>query len=197
MPAGSRRPKVRRMGFFRREPLHERLAREGGMTERPPQGAPRPLWQEPGVTGLHRPREADAVVTVDAPEVEGNAVRFVSLPDGSLLVEEGPDSPLDALAGAVEQAVRPPYRARAIRRGETLWAVEARRIEVLPLPDGPEGEAIDLAHTADGSTLEVDGEQIFGSLPALEQRGEREGREYTVHAERLDGDLWEVRAAAL
>jgi len=185
------------MGFFRREPLHERLAREGGMTERPPQGAPRPLWQEPGVTGLHRPREADAVVTVDAPEVEGNAVRFVSLPDGLLLVEEGPDSPLDALAGAVEQAVRPPYRARAIRRGETLWAVEARRIEVLPLPDGPEGEVIDLTHTAEGSTLEVDGEQIFGSLPALEQRGEREGREYTVHAERLDGDLWEVRAAAL
>jgi len=185
------------MGFFRREPLHERLAREGGMTERPPQGAPRPLWQEPGVTGLHRPREADAVVTVDAPEVEGNAVRFVSLPDGSLLVEEGADSPLDALAGAVEQAVRPPYRARAIRRGETLWAVEARRIEVLALPDGPGGEAIDLAHTADGSTLEVDGEQIFGSLPALEQRGEREGREYTVHAERLDGDLWEIRAAAL
>ena len=185
------------MGFFRREPLHERLAREGGMTDRPPQGAPRPLWQEPGVTGLHRPREADAVVTVDAPEVEGNAVRFVSLPDGSILVEEGLDSPLDALAGAVEQAVMPPYRARAIRRGETLWAVEARRIEVLTLPDGPEGEAIDLARTADGSTLEVDGEQIFGSLPALEQRGEREGREYTVHAERLDGDLWEVRAAAL
>jgi len=185
------------MGFFRREPLHERLAREGGMTERPPQGAPRPLWQEPGVTGLHRPSEADAVVTVDAPEVEGNAVRFVSLPDGLLLVEEGPDSPLDALAGAVEQAVRPPYRARAIRRGETLWAVEARRIEVLPLPDGPEGEVIDLTHTVEGSTLEVDGEQIFGSLPALEQRGEREGREYTVHAERLDGDLWEVRAAAL
>ena len=68
---------------------------------------------------------------------------------------------------------------------------------MLPLPDGPEGEAIDLAHTADGSTLQVDGEQIFGSLPALEQRGEREGSEYTVHAERLDGDLWEVRAAAL
>jgi len=176
------------MGFFRREPLHERLAREGGMAERPPQGAPRPLWQEPGVTGLHRPREADAVVTVEAPDVEGNAVRFVSLPDGSLLVEEGPDSPLDALAGAVEQEVRPPYRARAIRRGETLWAVEARRIEVLSIPDAPAGEAIDLAHTA---------EQIFGSLPVLEQRGEREGSEYTVHAERLDGDLWEVRAAAL
>jgi hypothetical protein len=186
------------MAFLRRrEPLHERLAREGGMTERPPQGAPRPLWQEPGVTGLHRPREADAVVTAVAPDVEGDAVRFVSLADGSLLVEEGVDSPLDALATAVEQELRPPYRARAVRRGEALWAIEAKRIEVLEIPDAPGGDAIDLTHTADGTTLTVDEERIFGSIPVLEERGQREGREYNVHAERLDGDAWEVRAAAL
>jgi hypothetical protein len=186
------------MAFLRRrEPLHERLAREAGMTERPPQGAPRPLWQEPGVTGLHRPREADAVVTAEAPDVEGDAVRFVSLADRSLLVEEGVDSPLDALAAAVEQELRPPYRARAVRRGETLWAIEAKRIEVLSIPDAPRGDAIDVTQTADGLTLTVDDERIFGSIPVLEQRGEREGSEYTVHAERLDDDVWEVRAAAL
>ena len=186
------------MAFLRRrEPLHERLAREGGLTERPPQGAPRPLWQEPGVTGLHRPREADAVVTADAPDVEGDAVRFVSLADGSVLVEEGVDSPLDALAAAVEQELRPPYRARAVRRGETLWAIEAKRIEVLSIPDAPEGDTIDLTQTADGLTLTVDDQRVFGSIPVLEQRGQREGRDYTVHAERLDDDAWEVRAAAL
>jgi hypothetical protein len=186
------------MAFLRRrEPLHERLAREGGMAERPPQGAPRPLWQEPGVTGLHRPREADAVVMADAPDVEGDAVRFVSLGDGSLLVEEGTDSSLDALATAVEQELRPPYRARGVRKGETLWAVEAKRIEVLAIPEAPEGDAIDLTHTADGTTLAVDDQRIFGTIPVLEQRGQREGSEYTVHAERLDGDAWEVRAAAL
>jgi hypothetical protein len=186
------------MGFLRRrEPLHERLAREGGMTERPPQGAPRPLWQEPGVTGLHRPAEADAVVTAEAPDVEGDAVRFVSLADGSLLVEEGVDSPLDALATAVEQGLQPPYRARAVRQGETLWAIEAKRIEVLAIPDAPDADEIDLTHTADGETLAVDGERIFGSLPVLDQRGRREGSAYTVHAERLDGDVWEVRASAL
>jgi hypothetical protein len=177
--------------------LHERLAREGGMTERPPQGAPRPLWQEPGVTGLHRPREADAVVTAEAPDVAGDAVLFVSLADGTLLVEEGADSPLDALAAAVEQELRPPFRARAVRRGETLWAVEAKRIEVLSIPDAPAGDAIDVTHTADGTEVAVDGERIFGSIPVLEQRGQREGRDYTVHAERLDDDVWEVRAAAL
>src|SRR3954452_19185916 len=119
------------MGLFRREPLHERLPRPGGLTERPPQAAPRPLWQEPGVTGLYRPRAADAVVTVDAPDVEGDAVTFVSLADGSLLVEDGGESPLERLAPAVEGVVQSPYRARAVRRGETLWAVEAKRIEVL------------------------------------------------------------------
>ena len=43
----------------------------------------------------------------------------------------------------------------------------------------------------------ADGRQLFGTLAALERRGEREGRDYAVHAERLDGDFWEVRAAAL
>lgn len=149
------------------------------------------------MTGLWRPREADTVVTVEAPDVEGDAVRFVALPDGTLLVEEGADSPLEPLAAAVEEKLRPPYRARAVRRGETLWAVEARQIEVLALPDAPGGETIVVTRTGDGTTVAVEGQRIFGSLPALEQRGEREGREYTIHAERLDGDLWEIKAAAL
>jgi hypothetical protein len=185
------------VGLFRRgESLHDRLAREGGLVaeEAAPQ---RPFWQEPGFTGHFRPRQADAVVTVDAPDVEGDSVRFVSLPDGSLLVEDGADSSLDALAAAVEQRLRPPYRARGVRRGASMWAVEASAIEVLALPDAPGGEAIDLTRTAEGTSLAVDGQRIFGSLPALEERGGREGADYAVHAERLDGDLWEIRAAAL
>src|SRR5206468_1424387 len=107
--------------------------------------------------------------------------RFVSLPDGSLLVEDGSDSSLDALAAGVDQELRAPYRARGVRRGESMWAVEASRIEVLELPDAP-GDAIDLTRTGDGTILAVDGQQIFGSVPALEQRGEREGADYAVHA---------------
>jgi hypothetical protein len=146
---------------------------------------------------MHRPREWDATVTADAPDVEGDSARFVALPDGTLLVEEGADGSLDPLAAAVEHSVRPPYRAQATRQGESLWAIQARRIEVLSLPNGPDGDTIDLTHTAEGSTLAVDDARSFGSLPPLEARGEREGRDYTVHAERLDGDLWEIRAAAL
>jgi hypothetical protein len=183
--------------FRRREPLHERLAREAGMNAAPPPLDPRPVWQEAGIHGMQRAREWDATVIADAPDINGNAVRFVALPDGTLLVEDGPDDSLEPLAVAAEQAVHAPYRAQATRQGESLWAIQARRIEVIELLDGPEGEAIDLTHTADGSTLAIDDARVFGSLPRLEERGAREGREYTVHAERLDGDLWEVRAAAL
>src|SRR5207248_7960819 len=98
------------------------------------------------MTGHFRPREADAVVTADAPDVQGDAVRFVALPDGSLLVEDGSDTPLEALASAVEAELRPPYRARAARQSDSLWAVQARRIEVLELPDAPGGDTIDLTH---------------------------------------------------
>jgi hypothetical protein len=185
------------VGFLRwREPLHERLAREGGLG--PPASVdPRPPWQPVGVHGLQRPREWDVTLMADAPELEGDAVVFATLPDGTVLVEEGADDSLEPLATAVEQDLPAPYRARAARQRESLWAVQARRIEVIELRDSPEGDTIELTHTADGTTLVVDDARIFGSLPALEERGAREGAEYTVHAERLDGDFWEVRAAAL
>ena len=185
------------MGLFRRrEPLHERLAREGGLIERPV-APPRPLWHESGISGLFRPRQADVVVTADAPEIEGDAVQFVVLPDGSLLVEEGPETSLEPLAAAVEQELRPPYRARGVRRGELMWAIEATRIQVVALPDGPGGDALDVTRTDEGTTTSVDGQRIFGTIPALEELGEQQGPDFAVHAERLDGDLWEVRAAAL
>jgi hypothetical protein len=183
--------------FGRREPLHERLLREAGLSGETAPIDPRPVWQEMGVHGIQRAREWDATITADAPDIEGDTASFVALPDGTLLVEDGPDDSLEALATAVEQVVRAPYRARAARQKASLWAIQARRIEVIELPDVPEGDAIDLTHTAEGSALAVDGARIFGSQPRLEELGVREGREYVVHAERLDGDLWEVRATAL
>jgi hypothetical protein len=179
--------------FGRKEPLHERLAREGGMVER----EPRAPWREVGIHGMQRAREWDVTVTTEAAGVEGDAATFVVLPDGSVLVEEGADSSLQALADAVEQELRPPYRARAARIRGDLWGVQARRIEVIELRDAPAGDALDLTETGEGRVMRVDGQQVFGTVPELEARGEREGREYAVHAERLDDDLWEVRASAL
>jgi hypothetical protein len=182
--------------FRRREPLHDRLAREGGLVA-PAAIDTRPPWQETGVHGVHRPREWDVTVNAVAPDLDGDAARFVVLPDGTLLVEDGPDAGLEPLTAAVEQEISAPFRARAARQRDTLWAVQGRRIEVLELRDGLEGDTIDVTHTSDGTTLTVDDARTFGSLPPLEERGAREGREYAVHAERLDGNLWEIRAAAL
>jgi hypothetical protein len=196
--------------FFRRqETLNQRLMREAGLlpdqqaadvgaapVEAPP-ATPTPQDSLAGIHGRHRPREADVFVTADAPEIDGHRVQFVTLPDGSLLVEHGGDSPLDPLAAAVESQLRSPYRARAVRQNESLWAIEATRLDVVSLPDAPGGDAIDVTRTEEGTTTSIDGQRIFGSIPALEERGEQQGRDYAVHAERLDGDLWEVRAAAL
>lgn len=179
------------MGLFRRrEPLHEKLAREGGLRSTPDLD-PRPRWQETGVHGIARPREWDATVTADAPDVAGDAVRFVVLPDQTVLVEEGGDESLEPLAAAVEEVLQPPYRARATRQSEAMWAVQARKIRVLEIPDGPAGETIELVTTRDGTTLTVDDAREFGSLPQLEGLGD------VVRALRLDGDLWEIQVEKL
>lgn len=183
--------------FRRREPLHERLAREGGLGAAPPALDPRPPLLETGIHGIQRPRSWDATVAAEVDGIDADEAQFVVMPDGSLLVEEGPDASLEGLAEAVERELRPPYRARAVRRGEMLWAVQARRIEVLELPGAPDGETLDLTRTADGAELRVDGERVFGTVRGLEERGLREGQEFAVHADRLDGDLWELRASAL
>jgi hypothetical protein len=185
------------MRFWRREPLHERLAREGALgREEPVAGDARPRWGETGIHGIHRVREWDVVATVEAPDVPGDAVAFVALPDGSLLVEEGDaEAELDPLAQAIEGELAPPYRARAARQEGDLWAVSARRIAVEQF-EAP-GEEIELTSHDDERTLLVDGEREFGGVPALERLGERQGASYAVLAHRLDGDLWEVRVSAL
>ena len=105
------------MSLFRRKPLHQRLAEEGGLIE----PSTRPLFTgsvpETGIHGIPRERQYDAVVTTEAPDVEGATARFVALEDGSLLLEEG-DGDLTHLADAIEQEVSRPYRAIAVRRGD-------------------------------------------------------------------------------
>lgn len=181
------------MGLFRRKPLHERLAEEGGLVEKTPAA---PLFtgviSETGIHGVPRERQYDAVVTADAPEVEGASAVFVALEDGSLLVEEG-EGDLTALADAIEQEVARPYRATAIHRGGSQWAVAAHGLRVLELPE-PGGDEIELALNGDEKTLVVDGNRSFGTIPELEALGDGD---VVIRASRLDGTLWEVRVDPL
>jgi hypothetical protein len=172
--------------FRRPEPLHVRLAREGGIPL--DEAKTRPAWDATGIHGLHRAREWNAVVTVEAPQLTGDRASFVALPDGSLVVEDGPE-PLDLLANALEEELRPPYRAEAVRR-EALWVVAGRQIEVVELP-GLAGEELELVLHRGERTFLVDGERGFGGLPSLERP------DHVVRARRLDGELWEVEATPL
>jgi hypothetical protein len=183
------------LGFWRREePLHERLAREGGIALPGSGRGRRPPWDEVGIHGLHRQRDWDAVVAVEA-DAPGNEVRYVVLED-TVLVESDGELP-DALAAAFDGRLDPPYRVVGIRRDDGVWALGGRRIETVELPGAP-GETIDLAVAEDGETLLVDGERGFGSIPGLDDLARERGLAHSViHAERLDGDLWEVRVAAL
>jgi hypothetical protein len=200
----------------RRETLHEKLLREGGLEGGPTDAEPpAPLVPEPkhpgpphfgmprafeqaAVTGLQRFREWDVTVTTEATGLEGGEVSFVALPDGSLLVdEEVGDESLAPLADAVEEQLRPPYRARGVRRRGDVWAVAASKIEVVDLEPDVAGDEIELVSRAGERILAVDGARSFGSAPRLERLAERRSSDYVVHASRLDGSLWEVRVSPL
>jgi hypothetical protein len=207
------------MGLFRRrkETLNEQLLHEAGLddaTEAPVPEAgvpedPSPtdpfagtypaqnvlgLW----VRAMARPGEYDAVVSVHAPEIHGDTAEFATLANGDVIVDtEQGDADLSPLADAVEKHVEPPYRVVA-RRGEgDMWSVAARGIDVLEL-DFSDGDEIELASIDGHIDLKVDGKPWNGRIPELEHAGEAaNGEDYVVQAERLDGDLWEVRASPL
>lgn len=185
------------MGFFRRsEPLHERLAREAGLGAQPAPEQPPLGWMETGIHGVPRQRQWDGVVTVDAEGVVGDTVHFVALPDNTLLVDEDVDA--EPLAAALDDAVDPPYRAEAVRRSETQWAVGIRQIEVVDLgEDSAEGQDLTLTWRDGSHELLVDGIQEFGSIPALERLAEGRGASYVVQGHRLVDNLWEVRVTPL
>lgn len=204
------------MRLFRRgETLNERLLREAGLHEQQADSAvetpPAPL--DPVVAfrqqfdsgagalagaGLPpRARHWDTFVTAEAADVAGHEVDFVALPDGTILVEEEEgDAALEPLANAVETKIAPPYRAKAVKQTDRIWAISVMQIQVARFEQ--DGDTIELTQTSDGRALRVDGMPSFGSVPELERIGEnRAGPAYAVHAERLDADLWEVRVAAL
>jgi Fe2+ transport system protein FeoA len=193
--------------FRRRKALHERLADAGGLSDGliepvPSLSADTPGWDgerrgEPGIHGVPRARRWDAVASAEAPALTGDAVHFVALEDGTLVVDEDePDGALASLADAVEETIPPPYRAEAVRKSAETWAVAASRIAVARIP-GLSGEQAELTSTREGRVLRVDGRTTMGSQRELERLGETEGTEYVVLAKRLDGDLWEVEATAL
>jgi hypothetical protein len=180
----------------RRETLNEKLLRgldAPPQWESPIHHARPPDFPPAGITGIARVREWDASASVDAPELRGEEVEFVVLPDRSVIVdEEVGDAPLAPLADAIEESLAPPYRAKGVRQGATVWAVAARAIDVVELRPDVEGDTIELAAHGGERTLTVDGARAFGRIPQLEAVGEARSPDYVLRVRRLEGPLWEV-----
>jgi hypothetical protein len=172
--------------LFRRESLQQKLARQGGLLDSAPGEDRRAPWDKAGIHGVHRPREWDEVATVEA-DLPGDHASFVVL-ENQVVIEEGPDD-VSALADAI--SLDPPFRAEAVRRSEGIWAVAARRIEVVRLP-GQDGAELEQARHGGELTFVVDGSRRFGTIAALERDGD-----YSVRARRLNGELWEAEASLL
>jgi hypothetical protein len=186
------------MGMWRREPLHERLAREAGLEPaEPAPHDPGPHWGEVGIHGVHRPRAWDAVVTVDAPDLRGERAVFVILPDSSLLIEDYAfDDDLTPLADAIEAAAGAPLRAEAVRRDGTLFSIGARRMHVAELPEDIEADELELTIAPDGERVLLGDGSRMVPLPSLERLvALRWGN--VIRARRLDGPLWEVEFATV
>jgi hypothetical protein len=198
------------VGFWRKEePEHERQAREAGIDLEgmtPPEQMlplePQPRFpfvaglREPGVHGIHRQREWDFVGTTVAPGLADDRIVFVVLPDETLLIEEGEGGDVEPLAGAVESQLELPYRVVAVRQEGDRWAVAANQIEARELP-GVAGEEITLTLQGTNRELLLDGVEAEERVPALEQLAEERYDAFVLEAERLDGDLWEVRISPL
>jgi hypothetical protein len=171
--------------FRRREPLHVKLAREGGLAQdEPPPHDTTPRWGETGIHGVARPRQWDEVTTAVTDGPAGSRTEFVVLPDGTLAGAPA-DGPL-----AEALSLEPPYRAEAVRRGPELWAVAARRIRVVRFDHV--GTEIELTVRDGGRTLLVDGESAFGSVRELEDL--LGGGDGIVRAQRIAGADWDVQA---
>ena len=186
--------------WSRRKPIHEELAEGTGLLDWEPRREPFVSAFSGTLDVLHggRPRRWDTVATAEAPELSGDELEFVTLPDGTLLVDqELPEGAAAPLAEVIEQELDPPYKASAIRRQDAVWAVAANRINVIETPEEVDGDTVSLIVQGDERTLLVDERPGWVAVPTLESFARERHRDFVLHAERLDGDLWAVKVNPL
>ena len=200
------------MGFFKRErPIHEPLAAEagldidgladvlatGGAGERLQTRVPTPT-DLLVAHGIPREREWDAVASAQAPDLAGEELEFVALADGTLVVDEDvPDGSLAPLAEALESQISPPYHGYAFWQQDDVWAVAAKRIHVVEVPEDVPGDEVELAMNDGARSTVVDGEESGAEIPSLETFASQQFGSFVLRASRLDDLLWEVTVIPL
>jgi hypothetical protein len=151
--------------------------------------------EEGGLAFIGIPRlggDWDLVITGEAPELTGaDELGFVVIEDGDIYMDSHlPDGDVTPLADAIEQQLRPPYRAYGVHKDADLWAVAAREIELGRFQTT--GDELELTVRGSQRELVVDGKKSSGSVPELEQIGKEASSDFFARALRIDDDLWEV-----
>ena len=142
-----------------------------------------------GVTGVPRGRTWDAVGSASCPLLSGDTVTFVTLDDGTIVVDAAlPDDSLVPIADAIEATLRPPYRAAAIRSEGEIWTAVAESIRIVELPD-LDADTVELTNVDGERTLKLDGELSADNVAALADIADEVG-DVVIEAERVDGDIY-------
>ena len=196
------------MGFLRRnEPIHEKLAREGGVdfprdvneAAGPPPIDPRhPLWRVAGIHGIPRVREWDAVTSAYAPDLPGDETDFVALADGTLYTDDDlPEDALTPLADSLESLLEAPYHALGRRQDGDVWGVAAMHVNVVEVPEDVAGDTVDLVVNEGERTTRIDDVETKAAIPSLEEFAAEQFGSFVLRATRLDETLWEVAVLPL
>jgi hypothetical protein len=193
--------------FKKKETYNEQMLREAGLDRvvfNTPQPQPQPEAEArpepvpaPATDRSPEPSDWEVVATVSAP-IHGHRVDFTTLPDGDLIVTDGNnDDDFSSLADAIEEHVSPPYQAIATRGDGDVWRISAKRLEVAQFAF-PGANALELAQAGGVLELDVDGEPSDVAPPVeLQRLGEHAGTDYSVQAQRIDGDYWEIKVSPL
>jgi hypothetical protein len=189
------------VGFFRRErPIHEQLADEAGLDidgigDELALDPEEPLPDEAALD-IDGRGDYDEVFSLEAPDLPGDSIELVALPDGSLFLEEElPEGSPDAIADAI--TVPPPYHAFAARQSGPIWTVAVRRVAVVEVPEEIPGDEVEIVVSDEERSLLVDDVESESEIPSLEDFGAQLYGSFVLNARRLDETLWEVTVLPL
>ena len=118
------------------------------------------------------------------------------LGDGSQLVDdEGNAAVVEEIVAALDR--EPPYRAEAVRRDASTWAVGTRAILVVELPSSVLGDELELVWDGRERTTRVAGVPSLASVYELETLASSRFETWVVRANRLRDRDWEVEIGPL
>ncbi len=166
-------------------------------------------WLGPGINGLQRARQWDAVRVVPVPTLDGapgDEVEFHCYADGSVVVVEPVDGvrveDVGPVVAMLQELIESPYAALLTRRPDGAWGVAASEepIEAIELGELPGVQSISVAVLPDGSesALVDDAEAGFvapdvaRALAELKALAATRYDAFTATATRIRLQVWEL-----